>query len=693
MRSRPPSQKEVDPVKRNLTSLVVAGALVAGAVSPAMAALGDRYQVTFNGRQILFDVQPEVKNSRTFVPFRAIFEKMGAEVSFDAGTSTVTASRDGKSVRLTIGSTTGFVNGASATLDAAPYISDSRTMVPLRFVSEAFGATVSYNEVQDRGLVKKIEINDPNWPRRGGTLNLALYDRPQSGFNPIMANDTYTSDIMDLMYDGLWASDESFQPQPALAESWEWSADEKQITFHLRKGAMFFDGTPITAKDWVFTYKAIAHPRYMGPRNSGFEAVLGWADYNAGKKGESAADFENGFVSTGNIEGIVAVDDYTLVFKLDSVNAAFLMGQAVYGTVDSKRYASIPVQDWGTARDPNVIFPNGTGAFKMNDYAEGRYASLVANPNYWNGKPYMDKVLYRIISSDVTLGEMQIGNLDVAEFTSPSSLPAYNAIPHVEVAEFPGLVYQLMWFNTRDSVIGQKEMRHAIAYAIDKEAIIHNLMEDHASPLYAPLHPVLWASTDDVEQYAFNPTKSGQILDSLGYKMGNDGFRYKDGKKLTIELTHPNTGNPVRIKTAPVVQKMLQDVGIDLQLVGYETGTAFDKILIDHDFQLGFMGFSLSIDPDPDGIWSASAICDDCFNGAQWTTPLSEQLILKGKSTNDIEKRIEAYHEWAKHWADELPAYLFYAPNTFAVANKRVGNWRPGTAGTLWGLEDIYLKN
>jgi peptide/nickel transport system substrate-binding protein len=685
-------EKEDHPVKRYLATFVAAASVLGTAVPAAAAMPATRFQVTFNGRYINFDVQPEIVNDRTFVPFRAIFEKMGAEVSFDAATKTVSATRDGKEVKLQIGSSTGYVNGASTALAAAPYIKDDRTMIPLRFVSEAFGASVSYNEFQDRGLVKKIEINDANWPKRGGTLNLALYDKPEGKFNPIVWADVYSSNIGGLLYDSLFKLDESFQPLPALAESWEWSEGDTKLTFHLRKGATFFDGTPITAKDFVFTYKAIAHPKYIGPRNSGFEDVLGWAEYNKGQKGETAADFEAGIVTDQNIDGVYAEDDLTLVFKLDKPNAAFFLGNAGFAAVDRSKYANIPVQDWGTAKDPNNIYPNGSGPFMMDTYAEGQYASLKANPNYYNGKAYMDGILYRVVAADVAIGEMKLGNLDVVEFQDPTELEAYNAMSHVTVHEYPDLAFQLMWFNTKDPLLSDKEMRHAIAYAIDRNAIIHNLMGDHATALYQPIPPVLWAYTEDVEHYDYNPTKAGEILDSLGWKKGADGFRYKDGKKLTITLTYPNTGNPVRIKTAPVVQKFLQDVGIDLQLAGYDRVTAFAKMTDEHDYQLGFMGFTLSVEPDPTGIWDKASAVDGGFNVAQWWTDTSEELIAKGKATGDIEKRIEIYNEWSRHWADELPAYLFYSPNAFTAGNNRIGNFKPSTVGFLWNLEDLYLK-
>lgn len=679
-------------MKRTLTTLVAVASILGTAVPAAAALPATRFDVTFNGRHITFDVQPEVKNDRTFVPFRAIFEKMGAEVSFDAGTSTVTATRDGKTVKLTLGSSTASVNGSSTTLAAAPYIKDERTMVPLRFVGEAFGASVDYAEVQDRGLVKKVSINDPNWPKRGGTLNLANFDKPAGKLNPIVWDDTYTANIGGLLYDSLFRLDESFQPIPGLAEAWEWSEGDTKLTFHLRKGLTFFDGTPLTARDFVFTYKAIAHPKYIGPRNSGFEGVQGWTEYNAGTSGESAANFEAGIVTDSNMPGVYAEDDLTLVFKLKEPNSAFFLGNAGFAAVDRSKYANVPVQFWGTAKDPNNNYPNGSGPFKMGDYAEGRYASLVANPNYWNGKPYMDKILYRVVASDVAVGEMQIGNLDVVEFQDPLEIPVYDAMSHAKVYEYPDLAFQLMWFNTKDPLLSQKEMRQAMAYAIDRQAIIHNLMGDHASALYQPIHPVLWAYTENVEHYDYSPAKAGQMLDAMGWKLASDGFRYKDGQKLKFSLTFPNSGNQVRIKTAPVVQQMLQAVGIEIELLGLDRVTAFAKMTDEHDYQLGFMGFSLAVEPDPTGIWDKASAVDGGFNVAQWWTDKSEQLLKAGQQTADIEKRMEIYEQWAQEWADQMPAYLFYAPNAFIVGNTRIGNFKPGTVGYLWNLEDIYLK-
>ncbi|HYG59068.1 MAG TPA: copper amine oxidase N-terminal domain-containing protein, partial [Symbiobacteriaceae bacterium] len=134
-------------MKRYLTLVLTVLCLIAFAAAPAAAARPQKnYPVTFNGHPILFDVEPELINDRTFVPFRAIFEKMGATVDYDGLTNIITAVRGSVTIKLSPGSETAYVNGAAMTLPAAPYIKNGRTLVPLRFVSEALGADVQYND-------------------------------------------------------------------------------------------------------------------------------------------------------------------------------------------------------------------------------------------------------------------------------------------------------------------------------------------------------------------------------------------------------------------------------------------------------------------------------------------------------------------------------------------------------------------
>jgi peptide/nickel transport system substrate-binding protein len=287
---------------------------------------------------------------------------------------------------------------------------------------------------------------------------------------------------------------------------------------------------------------------------------------------------------------------------------------------------------------------------------------------------------------------MQRGNLDAFEF-SAAELDSYKAMNHVRITEFPDVTFQMMVYNTVQGPTADMKVRQAMNYAIDRQAIIHNLMKDHASTMYGPVHPLTWAYTDEIEHYDYNPAKARQMLDEAGWKLGSDGYRYKDGKKLSLRLIYPNVGNPVRQATAPVVQQYMKDVGIEIQLVGYDWPTIDQKVFTDHDFDLYFIGFQLgNSDPDPTGLWDKASTAPGAYNASGWWTEKSEELIKKGKATGDIEERIEIYHEWAKHWVEESPAYIFYAVNTMWVSNKRLQNFKPGPQGVFWNLEELWLS-
>ncbi|HWI63722.1 MAG TPA: ABC transporter substrate-binding protein [Symbiobacteriaceae bacterium] len=674
---------------KRFVAIMIAILCVSMLAMPASAARPEiKYPVTFNGHPVSFDTNVEVINGRTWVPFRAIFEKMGAEVNYDGNTNTITATRGSTKIILTPGSETALVNGSASTLPGKVFINaDSRTMVPLRFVSEAMGADVSYNDA-----TTAITIVDKNWPPKPAKneLYLALWNKPEGKFNPIVSSDTYSSNIGGMEYDGLWRYDERYTPIPALAEAFEWETETK-LVFYLRKDVKFFDGTPLTAKDVIFTYKAIWHPKYIGPRNTGWEDVKGWEEYTKGIKGESKADFENGFVTTSNLEGLYAPDDYTVVFELKNPNVPFLFNVA-YGIMDSSKYSQVPVQHFGTANDPYNLYPNGTGAYQMENIVEGQYYTLKANPNYWSGKPYIDKVIWRVVDSAVAVGEMQLGTLDYVEASAPE-LDAYQAMSNVNIIEFPDMLYQQMVFNTAEGPTADKLVRQAIAYGTDRPGIIHTLMKDHASAMLAPIHPLSWGYTLDVEPYDYNPEKSAQLLDQAGWKLGKDGIREKDGKKLSLRLIYPNVGNPVRQATAPFFQQMMKKIGVDIQLVGYDWTAINTKVFEEYDFDLYFIGFQLgNSDPDPTGLWDKQSIAPGAYNAARWWTEKSEQLIAAGKRTGDIEQRMEIYHEWQQHFSEEMPAVIFYAVNSILVSNKRLQNFKPGPQGLLWNLEELWLS-
>ncbi len=639
-----------------------------------------RYPVTFNGHPVTFDAQPTVINGRTFVPFRAIFEKMGAEIQWDAGTQMITATRGNTTVKLTIGSSTAMVNGQARTMDAAPYIDKEfgRTLVPLRFVGEAFGATVNYDSA-----TTAITIVDTNWPKRGGTLNFALWNAPDGQFNPIIWDDIYTAYVGGMIYDGLWRYDERYIPVPGLAEHWEWSENDTKLTVYLRKGVKFHDGTPLTAKDVIFTYKSIWHPKYYGPRNVGFDDVLGYEAYHTGATSD--------YADSQPLEGLYSTDDYTVVFKLKQPNAIFVLSQLPYGILDSSKYSKVPVADFGTAKDSYGKMPNGTGPFMMSEAVDGQYYVLKANPNFWGGAPYVDRVIWRVVSSDVAVGEMQLGKLDYVTFNAPD-MDAYKDMAGVTTIEYPTTFHQMMGFNTRSGITTDKRVRQAINFAIDRPFIIDKLKGGHGFTQYTPVSPLSFGYSEDVEHYDRNLAKANQLLDDAGWKMGANGIRQKDGKELKLRLAYPGSGNMVRVATAPVVQQNLKEIGISVELEPYDFSTLSQKVFDEWDFDMYFIGWDPgSPDPDQTGVWDKEGAVAGGFNGSGWYTARSDELLAMGRQTADLEERMEIYAEWQRIWAEDAPGYIFYGENELIAYNLRLRNFKPGVQGHTWNVEEIWI--
>jgi len=249
-----------------------------------------------------------------------------------------------------------------------------------------------------------------------------------------------------------------------------------------------------------------------------------------------------------------------------------------------------------------------------------------------------------------------------------------------------------MKMNTRRGITAEKPVRQAIAYAIDRNWIIKNLMKDHASTMYGPIHPLTWAYTDDVERYDYSPQKARELLDAAGWKVGRDGIRERNGQRLKLSLMFPNVGNPIRQATAPAVQQFLKDVGIEVELQGVDWPILLDKTFDQHDYDMFFVGWSVGNEPDPTGLWDKASAALGGNNASGFWTDRSEELIKQGKATNDILERMEIYHEFQQIFADEMPVYIFYAVNTLLGHNERLQNFKPGPWGYLWNVEELWLS-
>lgn len=496
----------------------------------------------------------------------------------------------------------------------------------------------------------------------------ALFVTPTGTFNPIMADSDYDISVNNLVFSTLLVLDIQHELHPGLAESYEVSEDGKTLTFHLRKDVKWHDGVAFTAKDVAFTLNSLAQPDYIGPLGGNVKDIVGYQEVNEGKAKE--------------LSGIKLLDDYTIECQYNEVFAPGLtrIGTEV-GIIAEHIWGEISPADWKNSTEV-MGHPVGTGPFIFKEFVPGQYVELTANDEYFDGAPASAKFIFRITNQDTAVAAISNGEVDLADVSNfkPGDIEDLKA-NGVVIKTFPGVSYQYMGFNMREDIMKHKELRQAILYAINRQTVIDTILGGNGTLINAPMLPNTWQyPKSGINEYSYDIEKSKELLSGLGYedKNGDGVLEDADGKDLVLNLKFP-TGNKVREQYAAIIKQSLEKVGIKVDLESMEFSALLDKVMSNHEFQMYLMGSSLSLDPDPIPYWSSSAVSDEkgvaAWNIPGWRNEKADELMEKGLTVMDQDKRAEIYLEFSQIFNDDPPIALLYAPNIIMACSPHLQNY------------------
>ncbi|WP_390629160.1 peptide-binding protein [Bacillus litorisediminis] len=524
-------------------------------------------------------------------------------------------------------------------------------------------------------------------PQMGGSIIGAIDTAPTGQFNPIFYTEAYEANIISFVFESLLTQNEKLEYEPNLAKSWKFNEDQTAITLELEQGVKWHDGEEFTAEDVVFTYKTLSSPGYVeagGVRTDYVERLLGYEEFSTG--------------ATDEFQGVTADGDYTVTFHFAQPNVTALK-DVNFPIIPEHIFKDIPVAEIpeaGASLKPGELI--GTGPFKFTEMIEGEQYVLEKHAEYWKGEPYLDSITWKVVDQAVILGLLETGEVDfVADPNGfqPADFETIDAMEHIEIIEQPDFGYQLMgmihnhrtpedaqagvinpdnWVPNED--LKSKEVRQAIAYAVDRQGIIDGILYGRGSVINAPIATQFWAyDGENPNQYPFDPEKAKELLDSAGYKdVNGDGFREDpNGEEWVLTLNYP-TGNQLRERSAPIIKEMLEAVGIKIDLRQPMEFAAYAEALEkdNEDWDLYLLGWSLgSGDPDPSGLWGIEA----GYNYSRWNNPESDELLQKALTPPDAfdqEYRKQVYSDWQVLYQDDLPALILYAQNSLWAYNKRL---------------------
>jgi peptide/nickel transport system substrate-binding protein len=482
----------------------------------------------------------------------------------------------------------------------------------------------------------------------GGRLTVAADSEPKN-LNPaiVASNGVFfvASKVIEPLAEASFDGPDGLSPR--LATSWEGSEDGLSVTFKLREGVTWHDGTPFTSADVAFSALEVWKPLQ-----------------NLGR------------LVFANLTDVETPDATTAVFRFSAPTPLQLIRNAlpaVTSVVAKHLYEGTDI-----ANNPANAQLVGTGPFKFAEYKPGEYYRLVRNESYWGaGEPKLDEIVYRVLPDRAAAASaLEAGEIQLAAFSAVplADLARIKDVPGLAVISkgYEALTYQLVVeINHRRAELANLKVRQAIAHAIDKQFVVDTIFLGYAAPSTGPVPanaPEFY--TPDVETYPFDVAKANALLDEAGYPRGGDGTRF------SLKLLPAPYFNETR-QFGDYLRQALAEVGINAELVNNDSAAHQKAVYTDHDFDLAVAPPVFRGDPavsttilvrsgTPDGV--------PFSNQGGYVNPALDALIDKANVTVDTAARTELFKEFQRLVAADLPLINVAEWGFTSVASTKVLN-------------------
>ncbi|MFG1396083.1 ABC transporter substrate-binding protein [Roseixanthobacter pseudopolyaromaticivorans] len=502
-------------------------------------------------------------------------------------------------------------------------------------------------------------------PHKGGTLTAIIQPEPVI-LTAALNTAAPTGVVSGNIFDGLVDYDANLNPVPALAESWETSADGLTFTLHLRKGVQWHDGKPFTAADVKWTLEEVWQK--IHPRN---QAIF------------------------GKVTSVDTPDDSTVVLHLSQPSVAIL------SSLNSNGAQVLPKHLYeGTdlLNNPYNNKPVGTGPFVFKEWSRGNYIVLERNPNYWDKtKPYLDKVIFKVIpdaaarAAALEKGEVQYGVLSPVPLKDAerlSKLPSLRVTTQGYEWLSPFLFAD---FNVDRANIKDVKVRQALAHAIDRKTIANVVWFGFAKPAVSPVPSTLTAFHDAGGiAYDFDPKKAEALLDEAGYKRGADGVRF------TLDIDYIPYGDDFK-RTAEYLKQALKRVGVEANVRSQDTAAYTKRVYGDRDFDIAITWFAAFSDPQVGvnrAYWSGPIGKNIPWtNGSGYRNAKVDALIAAVQGEADPQKRIQEFKDLQKIVLTDLPTLPLVELKFFTVEAANLKHPTPRGDQVYGSFRDFWFDD
>lgn len=475
--------------------------------------------------------------------------------------------------------------------------------------------------------------------RLPGYLYLRLNSNPTT-LDPALITDVMGGGIAAKLFNGLVRFNENLDIVPDIARSWTLSSDQLTYTFRLRRDVRFSNGRKVTAHDVRYSFERVLTAATKAPLTWVLDKIEGATDFLAGK--------------TAGISGIRVVNDHTLVLKLDKPFGPFLslLAMTTAYVVPREEVARLG-QDFGT-------HPVGSGPYTLNEWKHGQYLVLAANEDYYEGRPKLNGIYFRVIPEDLTaVMEFETGRLDVlqipsSEYRRYTTDPAWRDLVYGK----PGLNSYYLGLNCTRPPFNDARVRKAANMAIDRQHILNTVFEKRGVPASGPVPPGLWKDGTlggATEGYKYDPENAKALIRQAG----------ADGATIKIYIT----SDPEVLDIIQVIQQYLSKAGLRPVITQLDW-SAFKHVVNKGEPDAFWLSWWADY-PDPENflfpLFHSSSVGPG-GNRTRCIDPELDRLIETAQQTMDARQRYRLYRQAEDRIIQNAPwAFMWHRADYFVV--------------------------
>ncbi len=487
---------------------------------------------------------------------------------------------------------------------------------------------------------------------RGDVLRLGIASEPHA-LDPVLAQSIAENEIFRLIYEPLIGCDRAGRPVPVLAAAVPSranggiSADGRTITYRLRRGVRWQDGSPFTSADVAASFRAVMDPKNSVQTRHGYDVVA----------------------------RVETPDPLTVRFRLKRPFAPFV------GTVFAESDAPYYLGKRGA-------IPVGTGPYRVVRWNRGDTLELAANERYRGGKPAIGRIVFRFVTDENTqLVGLRSGDLDGVIGLSANAAAQARTIPHVRIATSPLNAYYGIMLNTARGATADVRVRRAIAAALDAASFRANVTHGYYTAPIADLPPVLWAADRSLRPPAHDPAAARRLLAAAGY-----GPRHR----LALDLAILQSSQTHRVE-AVALQSELQPLGLDVRVHAYR-GNVFDAppaeggILTRGRYDLAIYGWYAGMDPDDSGQFSCDQRPPAGYDHSFYCSAEMDAAQRTALAAYDEPARKRAYARIQALLLRDVPIVFIASPVAISALRDDLGGFAPSLVTQTANAERWTLR-